>query len=286
MRSINWSLLTGGRTKSADRGKISCLCLVRGDAKYLRRMLACYDAQTYPNLELVGVYAELDAESARIIESRTDVRWVKGREGSNIGIRRNLSLEHATGEWIAIWDDDDWHAPRRLELQMFEIQKSNAVACVLTQELVYDETERRVYYSTARLWEHSLVCKREPPGCKIGWAGVALRGEDTPVIEQLEKIQRIAQLNVPELYVYVFHGKNVWSHEHHKQLRSSTLLRPFESERIGRLLDHDREPWRASGSVVCSTCSRPFSGHPMDPSLVFEGQLYANLVCDGNRVKL
>src|SRR5436305_1073460 len=50
---------------------------------------------------------------ARIVELRLNKsRW------ETVGDLRNLALEHATGDFIVNWDDDDWHHPRRIEVQM------------------------------------------------------------------------------------------------------------------------------------------------------------------------
>ncbi len=256
------------------------------NAKHLRRAIACYDAQTYQNRELIVVHAHEDPELGPILAQRPDVKCVEANPATNIGTRRNLSLKHASGEWFAIWDDDDWHAPRRLELQLAAAVKQEKLACVLDQELIFDEVDEQAFYTTRRLWEHSLVCKCKLPRQEIRWGGSAPRGEDTPVIDLLARHNWLEKMTAPELYIYTYHGYNVWGHEHHQQLRGSAPMPTMESTRIGHLLDHDREMRRASGDVACRVCRKPYRSHPLDPMVMGYDGPFLNLLCDGDRVKL
>lgn len=59
-----------------------------------------------------------------------DIRYVHIADGANIGDKRNLGSELATGEIIASWDDDDWNGPDRLASQLSQLgSKSVAGYC-------------------------------------------------------------------------------------------------------------------------------------------------------------
>ena len=65
----------------------------------------------------------------RIVYLRRDQR-------SSVGVKRNLACEHAEGELIAHFDDDDWYAPNRLSIQVAALRESGhasagcAICCI------------------------------------------------------------------------------------------------------------------------------------------------------------
>jgi glycosyltransferase involved in cell wall biosynthesis len=74
---------------------ISCVMLtIPGREKFLERAIEGYNNQTYPNRELIVVDGP-----------------------GNVGEKRNKGCERAKGVYIAIMDDDDFSAPRRIEVQ-------------------------------------------------------------------------------------------------------------------------------------------------------------------------
>ncbi len=272
---------------------VSCICLTRGVHRHLSRAVACFEAQTYLNSELIVIFVELDQQSKELLYNHPEhgkrIKLWQVPEHHTIGKRRNFGYESARGEFFATWDDDDWHAPTRLAWQMGTIIGANKQACVLHRVLLFDETTQEASLSTERGWENTLVCRREIPRFPIKWPELD-RGEDTKLIRELERSCRLAvTADSEELYVYTFHGKNIWNQEHHHGMRGEALTGD-ESDRISRLLDHEREARRAGGDVICETCGKDYYRHPMDPSVLTrisgEPEPFLHLLCDGSRVKL
>jgi succinoglycan biosynthesis protein ExoO len=46
----------------------------------------------------------------------TRIKCVRLPQNIGVGGARNAALVHATGEWVAILDADDWYEPNRLEI--------------------------------------------------------------------------------------------------------------------------------------------------------------------------
>jgi glycosyltransferase involved in cell wall biosynthesis len=93
--------------------KVSCLCLTKARRQWLPIAVECYRRQTHSPRELIIV---ADTEDDIIGLDLADAR-VLFSGPATIGFKRNLGTRAATGEIIAVWDDDDFSAPGRLAHQ-------------------------------------------------------------------------------------------------------------------------------------------------------------------------
>jgi glycosyltransferase involved in cell wall biosynthesis len=89
-------------------------------ANLARRAIQCYLQQTYPNKELI-IIDDGQEDYAPILADvpAGELRYIKldPAPGQVLGTLRNRSLEEATGDFMAQWDDDDWYHPERIERQ-------------------------------------------------------------------------------------------------------------------------------------------------------------------------
>lgn len=197
-----------------DEPLVSCLCVTRHRVPLLRRAVACFQAQTYAQRELVLLHESDDVATRDYAASLHDpairVVEVPAMPKLPLGTLRNLAIDAARGACIAQWDDDDWHSPARLQAQVQALLAHQRAGCVLYRWLLYDAVERRAYVSGQRPWEGSLLAWREdvPPYPALK------RLEDTPVVESMFMQNMLVCLDVPELYVYIYHGANTWDDAH------------------------------------------------------------------------
>lgn len=241
--AVDWALVSADAANAdLDEGLVSCLCVTRGRHDHVRRALECFRAQTYSNRELVVVYEGLDGGAQDLLaQHRADVSLVHVRTipKQPLGVLRNLSLKGARGVYVCCWDDDDWHSPRRIELQLRHLLSSRADACMLRRWLMFDETTGLAYVSGKRMWEGSLLCRRDLDVLKIGYPPL-VRAEDRALVEELAARHRVTSVDRPELYVYTHHGGNTWGREHFLLLAASGLELPRPAaERLGRVLSSD-----------------------------------------------
>lgn len=193
---------------------VSCLCVTRERVGLLRRAVACFQAQTYAPRELVLLYESDDIATRDYARTLADPSIrpleIAASPKQPLGVLRNLAIEASQGDYVAQWDDDDWHSPARLEAQMAAIREHRRPGCVLYRWLLYDAVARRAYISGQRPWEGSLVARRDTvpayPALK--------RLEDTPVVEAMFMQNMLVCLDTPELYVYTYHGANTWDSQH------------------------------------------------------------------------
>lgn len=219
--------------------RVSCICLTYKRVHFLSRAVECFLTQTYEDTELLIVYSLSDTDTVDYIASlaHPKIRTLGLRKGTvaSLGELRNVAVRHARGHFIATWDDDDYHAPDRLTCQLAEIERTGKDACFLARWYVYDKTVRRTFVSRWRMWEGTMVCKKQilPAYAPLD------KAEDTPIMTSLEKLGVIAALDAPALYVYVIHGQNTWDRQHFlgHVLRNATELSSEENERIQALLE-------------------------------------------------
>jgi hypothetical protein len=124
------------------------------------------------------------------------------------------------GAFIAQWDDDDLYHPQRIHLQLQALTQHRGQACMLARWVVWWPAKQRLFLSSKRPWEGSLICQKEVmpryPNLE--------KGEDTPAIKELISRHRVIMLDAPGLYVYVIHGQNTWDEQHFEKIYKHTTL--------------------------------------------------------------
>jgi len=217
----------------------------------LRRTLECFEAQTYSQKELVLVHdlPFCEESQALIDQAQSDARRLRRnplqvifvKDLPALGALRNIGVSRAKGEYVAQFDDDDWHAPTRIEVQVKKLipYRKKIKGCVLLRWMVYDETLKIGYLGERRLWEGSLLCERETL-IKTPYAEIS-KYEDTPVLEELHALGVLIGIeDQPNLYCYCYHGKNTWDRSHWLKLfdRCQRLPHPASHE-LGVLIGRE-----------------------------------------------
>jgi len=98
--------------------KISCVMITAHRPQFVPKAIACFEAQTYPNRELV-IFDNGDIPVEHLVPNDSRIRYYKKRRNApdwTIADLRNIANDLTDGPLIAHWDDDDWSAPDRLAL--------------------------------------------------------------------------------------------------------------------------------------------------------------------------
>jgi len=196
---------------------ISCLCVTHNTLSQLERAIECFEAQTYPNKELLVLY-ESDNRYVRQMaggQPREQVYFVEvpAAPKLTLGELRNIAVDQCNGEYFCQWDDDDWYARNRLQVQMDAITQSRKPASMLLYWLMFDSMDKSAYLSPFRLWEGSILCRKSIITPTCNYASL-VKGEDTILLGNLLSSNSIFPIINPALYIYVFHGENTWDHDH------------------------------------------------------------------------
>jgi glycosyltransferase involved in cell wall biosynthesis len=183
--------------------------------------LKCFRAQTYPNKELVVVDDGTDAVGD-LLEREADVRYIRVPPRRTIGAKRNLACERSRGEFIAHWDDDDWYAPQRLQVQCEPLLSGTADITGLTNRFVL-EVPRGQFWTTAdRLHQQmfvadvhggTLVYRKSILQDQLRYPEADLAEDAAFIRLAMRRQKRLARLENPGIFVYLRHGRNAWRFE-------------------------------------------------------------------------
>lgn len=199
---------------------ISCICVTQRRPALLLKAIVSFDTQNYPNRELVISYPKDDIETKQLIDDIllvTDLRIVRiEREGNeSLGTARNNAISECNGDFICLWDDDDWYHAKRLAHQYNTMLTSGKFleASILTRVMLFDTKTQQGYLSFPYLWCGSLLCRKDHI-LKHPFANSDV-AEDTPVIKYLESRKLLHYIaDSAFLYLYVYHGENALSYFH------------------------------------------------------------------------
>lgn len=217
---------------------ISCLTVSTGRLRLLKQAIDCYVSQTWSRRELVIVVGGSERYQAAVADhvallGHENILLVRAEPGLVLGQMRNQSLAAARGEFVCQWDDDDLYHPERLRLQYAALTRAGADACYLTELLQFFVDERALYWLD---WSRFSVLGVEAqmlPGSLLARHdgrlryGEADRGEDVTARDNVFRQMKTTGLGGHGfLYVYRYHGANVWPRRHHESFRSTALEAP------------------------------------------------------------
>jgi glycosyltransferase involved in cell wall biosynthesis len=88
-------------------------------SKYIHSIIKSTLNQTYDDFEFIIVDDASRDATIDVIKSFQDPRinLIRNKENLKAAIARNIAIEHARGEYIAVCDADDINLPNRLEIQ-------------------------------------------------------------------------------------------------------------------------------------------------------------------------
>jgi len=241
-------------SRSDSTPLISCLCVTRNKPELLTRSICCFKSQSYRHKEMVIVYESDDPATRKLLGciNSPDIKAIElsSDRKMNLGDIRNAAIERCNGEYICQWDDDDWYHERRLEIQMDCLQRSFKPACVLTSWIIFNAITGNAYISPIRVWEGSILFKKDLISSDIRYASIS-KGEDTFLVEKMLAGNYIYPMIMPELYIYVYHGKNTFGHEHFKHIiANSQKLSTVSSQVISHILNGRLD--NSAGSEILS----------------------------------
>ncbi|MDV3536446.1 hypothetical protein CMU91_13045 [Elizabethkingia anophelis] len=210
-----------------NRLLVSCICVTRNKSALLNRAIDCFLYQTQKEIELLILYEDDDQDTISFIENyplHPNIILIKETAipKKTLGELRNIAIERSSGLYFCQWDDDDWYHPYRIESQLYFIRQMNSDVVILTKWILYDSQTEKAYLSNLRMWEGSILCKKEVTK-NVAYREVS-KGEDTEFVHYLaNNFELIGINNMPYLYIYTYNGLNTWNYSHFRQIINASM---------------------------------------------------------------
>lgn len=218
MENVLAILGNAGAEASPSVPMISCIMPTYNRRSFIPLTLECFRAQTYPNKELIVVDDGTDAVGD-LLELEAGVRYIRVPPRRTIGAKRNLACEQSRGEFIAHWDDDDWYAPERLQVQCEPLLADAADITGLTNRFVLEMPAGQFWTTSERLHGRmfmgdvhggTLVYRRNILRNQLRYPEINL-AEDAGFIQQAMRCnKKLVRLENKGVFVYLRHNRNAW----------------------------------------------------------------------------
>jgi glycosyltransferase involved in cell wall biosynthesis len=214
---------------------VSCIMPTFNRRRYIAQALATFQQQDYPNRELI-VVDDGSEPIEDLLPATPNIIYLRLSRRASIGAKRNLACQHARGEIIAHWDDDDWYAPDRLRYQAAPIIHGQADLTGLENAFVLQLPEGEFWRVDARLHQRlfvgnvhggTLVYRKELWTNGLRYPEVNLAEDAWLILRATRMGKRLVKLANPGVFVYVRHGGNAW-----REFAPGTFIDPKGWQRI------------------------------------------------------
>jgi hypothetical protein len=228
---INWTVCTITRTPinepswvelrsefytRRNKSTVSALMITgKNDERYpmARVAVECFHNQSWQNKELIIINHGAQPVCKQKQPNVKEIFVTKGER--TLGDLRNWSIDAASGHWCMVWDDDDWHHPNRMELQMDHGKSEHIITfmwqvrCSMSNNSAfYDKMPHGQQMSV--MFERSTPCRYMSLECREDTKFIEWFGDRTVVINN--HVGNV--LCDPTQYIRFYHGRNIWDYTH------------------------------------------------------------------------
>lgn len=221
---------------SKNEPLVSCIMPTYNRRAFVGQAIAYFLRQEYVNKELIIVDDGTDTISD-LVPVDECIRYIRLREKKSVGAKRNLACEEARGSIIVHWDDDDWHAPHRLNYQIGTLLREGTDVCGTTTLFFCDAEHERAWQYVYPYGQNPWLAGGTLCYTRAFWAGNRFAninvGEDSRFVWS-SRPARVTKLADATFYVAMIHQHNV-----SPKKTNGSYWRPYPVEEIRRLLRAD-----------------------------------------------
>lgn len=144
------------RGKGIEKPKVSVIMPAFNSGRWIRQAINSVLSQTLTEFEVIIVDDGSTDDTCQVVKGIPDprVRLFPLAENRGVSAARNLALDQAQGEWVAILDSDDWFA-RRDRLQAL-VSLGNKLGADIVADDIYFVEEGKSHAWTTMLVEKGL----------------------------------------------------------------------------------------------------------------------------------
>jgi glycosyltransferase involved in cell wall biosynthesis len=235
-----------------ERPLVSCIMPTRNRRAWIPQAIRLFLRQDFADAELV-ILDDGDDPVRDCVPDHPRITYHRSPARRTIGAKRNEACRLARGDFIAHWDDDDWHSPSRIRRQVEALTSSRAELCGTSSlyfyEPIADRAWRYRYASSGpgMLVGTSLLYKKSL-WQRLPFADIQI-GEDVRFVRAANGTAR--DLADPALCVATIHGGNTSRRNPDNQFWSG-----LPSAEIHRLIGEDL-PFYLEGARPLVSCIMP-----------------------------
>lgn len=137
------------KKSSIIKNRVSIIVPLYGAQQYIGRCLESLVHQTYKEIEIIIINDCTPDKSMDIVRqyASEDARFLIIENEKNLGVEesRNIGLSHASGEYIALMDNDDICPLNRIEIEVAYLQRHPDVSAVGGYNEEIDADEKILY---------------------------------------------------------------------------------------------------------------------------------------------
>lgn len=131
----------------------------RNRRKWIPGAVDCFLRQTHTDSELI-VLDSGEHAIEYLLPKSPRIRYIQDSPDHTLGVLCNHAAAAARGEWVAVWDDDDWYWPGRLSEQLAAI--GSAAICGYDRIYFRSAAQEFEYHAPAgQLLGNSLFFRRD-----------------------------------------------------------------------------------------------------------------------------
>ena len=202
----------------AELPLVSCIMPTYNRRRFVPQAISYFLRQDYPHKELLIIDDGSDSV-ADLVPSDPRIRYLRLEGRRTIGAKRNVACQHAAGQVIVCWDDDDWYSTERITYQVAPLLRGEADMTGLTESLLC-QLPLALFWSCHRNLHERMFVQGIVSGTlafqRRLWTG-GMRFPDISLAEDAlfhrelaRRGARLARLPNQGCFVYIRHDTNSW----------------------------------------------------------------------------
>ncbi len=208
--------------------KVSVIIPAYNRGRYIRQTVESVLNQTYTNIELIVIDDGSTDDTRDVLEGYGDriiMLEHEGRQNRGQSASINLGLDHASGEYLAILDSDDYWEPDKIESQVGYLQQHPQAGLVYGNGTAVNERGEFLYNIYPRTHREESKPEKVLLDCyfslpsnalmrksllkKTGYFDETLRaGQDHDMAIRIAEVVRLAYIDKP-LFHYRRHNESI-----------------------------------------------------------------------------
>lgn len=149
---------------AAPTPRVSCIMPTRNRRRFVPESIAAFLAQDFEGEAELIIVDDGDDAISDLVPAHPRVRYLRLDRRRTIGAKRNLACEDSRGEFIVHWDDDDWQSPRRLRVQVEDLERTGADVVGLKNVFYHHPDDGRAYR-----YEYGAAGRPWVAGCSMAY---------------------------------------------------------------------------------------------------------------------